>query len=79
MIAINKPITRKTRETYNVLHARKARPIVVRLCPGDVLEFREHRRRQSWSLPIDEAFRIAVRCSAGMALCFVPVRPKPTR
>jgi hypothetical protein len=47
--------------TYCVLHHRKARRIVAAFCQGDYLEFHEQRSRLRWTLPIDEAFRIAVR------------------
>lgn len=73
MTELNRLVARKTRDQYNVLHHRKARRIVARLVPGDVLEFSELGCRRRWTLPIDQVFRIAVRCSAGMGLCFVPV------
>ena len=57
-------VTRKTRGSYRVLYS-EPRPIVVRLAPGDLLEFREHGRRQTWSLPVDLAFKLAVRRQAG--------------
>jgi hypothetical protein len=46
-----------------VLYA-KPRQIVVTLAEGDLLTFREAGRRQSWTLPIDTAFRQAVRNQA---------------
>ena len=66
MTAITRPVKRRTDRTYNVLYssAAKARPIVVAILPGDVLEFREHGRRLRWYLSIDAAFRYAVRCKA---------------
>lgn len=76
MTEINKPTVRLTRSTYHVLHHRKARRIVAAFIPGDVLEFREHGCRHRWSLTIEEVFRIAVRCKAGMGLVFVPIRKK---
>ena len=74
MTELNKTVTRKTRGEYSVLHHRKRRRIVARLVAGDVLELSEHRGRRRWSLALDEVFRIAVRCGAGMNLCFVPAR-----
>lgn len=66
MNIITKPVKRKTNGTYNVLYCspRHARPIVVAILPGDVLEFREHGRRMRWYLAIDSAFKYAVRCKA---------------
>lgn len=63
MTELNAPVTRKTRGKYNVLYAgdRNARQIVVTLGRGDVLEFSEYRRRETWLLPIDTAFKQAVR------------------
>ena len=40
------------------------RQIVITLLPGDVLEFRESGRRSRFTLPIDTAFRYAVRLTA---------------
>lgn len=66
MTELHKPIRRRTRRSYNVLYCsgNKARAIVVTLAPGDLLEFRESGRRTSWQLPIDSAFRYAVRLRA---------------
>lgn len=58
-----KKISRRTNGAYAVLY-QKARPVVVTLRPGDVLEFRELGRRQRWHLAVDTAFRYAVRCQA---------------
>ena len=63
MTPLRKPISRRTAEAYSVLYV-KARPIVVTLLPGDVLEFREHGRRGRWLLAIDTAFKYAVRLKA---------------
>lgn len=63
MTATNKTVQRVTTGTYSVLY-RHARPIVVRICPGDVLEFREKGRRGRWLLAIDTAFKQAVRLQA---------------
>jgi hypothetical protein len=60
---ITKPVTRRTRESYSVLFT-KARPVVVTISPGDVLEFREHGRRGRWLLAVDTAFKYAVRLQA---------------
>ncbi len=63
MTNLEKKITRKTRGAYRILY-QQPRQIVASLCPGDILEFREHGRRQRYSLPIDAAFRLAVRLAA---------------
>lgn len=60
MLELNNPTKRKTRGAYAVL-TRKQIPIVVTLEPGDVLTFRHLRCRSSFSLPIESAFRVAVR------------------
>jgi hypothetical protein len=66
MTTTDKPVTRRTRRDYSVLYpsARDARPVVVTIKPGDILEFREHGRRGRWQLAIDTAFRYAVRLQA---------------
>lgn len=63
---ITKPVARVTREAYRVLYASgmKAKPVVVAILPGDVLEFREKGGRNRWLLAIDTAFRYAVRLHA---------------
>ena len=63
MTATNKAVQRVTTREYSVLY-RKARPIVVRIAPGDVLEFREKGRRGRWLLAIETAFRHAVQLQA---------------
>ena len=63
MTKMHKPVSRVTREAYSVLYV-KARPIVVTLLPGDVLEFRESGRRGRWHLAVDSAFKYAVRLKA---------------
>ena len=70
MTTINRPVKRRTNHRYNVLYcsASKARPIVVAILPGDVLEFREHGRRMRWYLAIDSAFKYAVRMKAAAEL-----------
>lgn len=66
MIELYKPVVRRSRFSYTVLFSgsRKARPIVVTLLPGDVIEFKEHKRRARFALPLDTAFKIAVRMKA---------------
>lgn len=61
MIEIKRPVSRRTRSAYNVLYQHKPRQIVVTLCTGDLLEFREAGCRQRWQIPIDAAFRVALR------------------
>jgi len=63
MTAFNKSVFRRTRGEYSTLY-RKPRPIVVGLIPGDLIEFREHGRRECWHLPVDVAFRLAIERSA---------------
>lgn len=75
MTATNKPVRRVTLQEYMVLfpnNRKRARRIVVQLGLGDVLQFREAGRRQWYALPIDAAFRLAVKCSAGFLVCAVP-------
>ncbi|HZP23315.1 MAG TPA: hypothetical protein VFB04_07710 [Terriglobales bacterium] len=64
MTALERRIYRVTRGAYPVLYRRQLRQIVVGLETGDVLTFREKGRRHRWSLPIDGAFRYAVRIKA---------------
>ena len=64
MTSLTKAVRRKTRFPYAVLYSGKARPIIVSLEPGDVITFREAGRRQVWSVPVDQAFRQAVRDTA---------------
>lgn len=63
MTPMQKPVHRVTRGAYRVLYSQP-RQIVVTLAPGDLIEFREHGRRQRWALPVDSAFRQAVRNAA---------------
>jgi hypothetical protein len=63
MTELNRSISRRTRLSYPVLY-RNARQIVVTLVVGDVIEFREAGRRARWPLPIDSAFKYAVRLKA---------------
>jgi len=75
MTSTDKPVQRVTRRQYMVLYPtcrKKAREIVVRIEAGDILRFREKGRRRRYDLPIDEAFGLAVKCSAGFRVCFVP-------
>jgi hypothetical protein len=66
MLSTRSKVTRRTESSYSVLYSgsNKRRPIVVTILPGDVLEFREHGRRQRYVLAVDNAFRYAVRLSA---------------
>lgn len=75
MTGTDKPVQRVTRGTYMVLFPtcrKKARRIVVRIEAGDILRFRELGRRKRYDLPINEAFGLAVKCSAGFRICVVP-------
>ena len=63
MTTLTKPVTRRTRGAYAVLYPRP-RQIIVTLAQGDLLEFREAGRRARFPLPIDAAFRQAVRVKA---------------
>lgn len=56
-------VRRKSRLAYTVLY-RKARPIVVTLARNDTLRFKEHGRRATFDLPVDTAFKYAVRLHA---------------
>lgn len=60
MTTLKKPVQRSTTGRYAVLYASDRRPIVVSLLPGDVIAFREYRRRQVFSLPLDYVFKCAV-------------------
>lgn len=63
MTELKRKVTRRTRGAYPVLY-RHPEPIVVSLDVGDLLTFRAARRRGVWTLPIDAAFRYAVRAKA---------------
>lgn len=63
MTNLERPVRRRTRKAYSVLRP-KAEKIVVTLAPGDLLVFRKERGRQTWSLPIEAAFRAAVHRQA---------------
>lgn len=71
MTRTNRPVQRVTVASYAVLYPQR-RPIVVRIAQGDLLEFREKGRKQRFCLPIDTAFGIAVKASAGFRLCMLP-------
>lgn len=60
MTEINKAISRRTRGAYSVLY-REPSQIVVTFCVGDLIEFREAGCRKRWQIPIDAAFRVALR------------------
>jgi len=59
---LRKPVHRLTAASYTVLHHRRFAQIVCSLLPGDVIEMREKGRRTRFSIPIDGAFRYAIRC-----------------
>lgn len=63
MVEFDKAVKRRTRGAYSVLY-RKTEKIVVRLAPGDLIEFRASGRRSRWTLPVDTAFKYAVRLAA---------------
>lgn len=63
MTDLHRNVSRRTRAAYTVLFPRPAR-IVVTLAAGDVLHFRHERRRRTWALPIETAFRAAVHREA---------------
>ena len=67
MTGTRSKVTRRTERSYSVLFT-KARPIVVSILPGDVLEFREHGRRARFTLAVDTAFKYAVRLAAFAAM-----------
>jgi hypothetical protein len=60
---LNKSVRRITRGFYRVLYAKPQR-IVASLEPGDIIRFRAFGCRHTWDLPIDGAFRSAVRAKA---------------
>lgn len=64
MTTLTRRVSRATRKAYEVSGAKNARRIVVTLAPGDLLEFKEIRRRERWTLNIDTAFKYAVRMKA---------------
>jgi len=67
MTTLTRPLQRSTTGRYAVLYVGDRRPIIVSLLPGDVIAFREYRRRQVFSLPIDYAFKCAVTSAARAA------------
>ena len=46
MTSLTRPLQRSTTGRYAVLYVGDRRPIIVSLLPGDVIAFREYRRRQ---------------------------------
>jgi hypothetical protein len=52
MTSFRSPVTRLTERAYKVGH-QKARPIAVRLLPGDVIAVREKGRRDWFQAPAD--------------------------
>ena len=67
MTTLTRPLQRSTTGHYAVLYVSDRRPIIVTLLPGDVIAFREYRRRQVFSLPIDYAFKCAVASASRAA------------
>lgn len=63
MTRLKKKISRVTLKEYSTIYTRENH-IVVSFLPGDVLEFKELRSRARWTIPIDHAFRYAVRMKA---------------
>lgn len=59
-------VKRRTRFEYCVLYTKPRRIVVSLESKGgeDLVVFREERRRQAWSLPVDAAFKYAVRLAA---------------
>jgi hypothetical protein len=72
MTSTSKPVTRVTDISYPVLY-RKPRQIVVQIF-GETLRFRMKGGRQWYDFPIDEAFRLAVKCASGFRLHVMPDR-----
>jgi hypothetical protein len=70
MTSSSKKVTRVTDISYPVL-TRKPKRIVVQIF-GEVIRFRAARSRRWFSLPIDDVFNIAVKCSSGFRLHMVP-------
>lgn len=62
MTTLSRPVFRVTRGAYPVLHHSSRRAIVCSFEPGDVLTFREKGRRRRFSVPIEGAFRWAIKC-----------------
>jgi len=67
MTEFDKPVQRRTRGAYSVLYI-KPEKIVVRLSPGDLIEFRQVRGKTRWVLPADTAFKYAVRLKTFAAM-----------
>ena len=67
MTTLTKPLHRSTTGRYAVLYTSNRRPIIVSLLPGDVIAFREFRRRQVFTLPVEYAFKCAVASAARAA------------
>ena len=61
MTTLEHAVYRLTRGAYPVLHHSSRRQIVTGMEAGDILTFREKGRRRRFSLPIDGAFRLAVK------------------
>lgn len=67
MTPLRKSVKRRTVNQYRVLY-NQPREIVVTLRPGDIIEFREAGRRQSYSLAINTAFSYALKLHADALL-----------
>jgi hypothetical protein len=64
MTSSRKKVQRCTEQAYRVVYASKPRPIVVCI-DAELLRFREKGRRTWYDLPVDTAFRIAVKRKGG--------------
>jgi hypothetical protein len=62
MTTTDKTVSRMTQESYRVLY-QKPKPIVITI-KNDSLIFREKRGRMHYYLPIEDAFKWAVRIEA---------------
>lgn len=62
MIEINKPVHRITPDAYRVLYSHPEKIVVT--VKHDVIAFRHKGRRASFTIPIEAAFKIAVRNEA---------------
>jgi hypothetical protein len=76
MTVLRKPVRRVTTGEYAVVRVSKPSKVVVSLLPGDVLEFRELRRRKRYLLAVDTAFRHACRLHAQHEAALKPKRKR---
>lgn len=63
MTTTRSKVTRKTVDEYATLYS-KARPILVTIAPGDVLEFKELGLRTRYRMSVQTAFRYAIQLAA---------------